>query len=240
MNIVIPLGKSKIDYLDLRYCLRSIERHCYGYDEIVIVGERPSWIQGAIHISHSDDLDKKFKERNILKKLIAACISPQNKGTEFAMFNDDYVLLQDMDLNSLPYYYKGTWQESYEANRGKTYRITAYHTIQFLKDRGFKDYNFDGHVPIVYNKKKFLTTFDDNDINFKTPYGYGIKTLYSACNKVKPVYLEDVKFQKSYPREKLLREMEGRKLISFNDHPLKTDLGQILKEIYPKKSTYER
>lgn len=240
MNIVIPIGKSKIDYLDLRYCLRSIERHVYGYDEIIIIGERPSWIQGVIHIPHGDSPEKHFKERNILKKLIAACISDKNEGDNFAAWNDDYVVLQDIDLAKYPYYYKGTCEQSYVTNAGNSYRMTMYHTMMFLKNRGFKDRNYDAHCPIVYNKKKFLTTFDDNDINFDTKYGYGIKTLYSACNRVEGEYMEDCKFQKSYPKEYLLEKMEGRHVISFNDHPLKTDLGFVLKDMFPDKSSYEK
>lgn len=239
MDIVIPLGKSRNDFLDLRYCLRSIEKYVYGYDEIVIVGEKPSWIQGVVHIPCSDDREPKWKERNILRKFQAACVS-KNVSEDFAAWNDDYVILSDIDLKKYPFYYKGTCRGAYDINKGNDYRRTMYHTMTFLENRGFKDYNFDGHCPIVYNKKRFLTTFDNNDVNFNTPFGYGIKTIYACCNGFKPVYMEDVKFQKSISRDEIISRMEGRHVISFNDGPLRTELGQILEEMFPNKSTYEK
>lgn len=240
MNIVIPLGKSKIDFSDLRYCLRSIEKHVYGYDEIIIVGEIPTWIQGVIHIPCSDSSDKKFKERNILNKIKAACISDKNEGDDFFFFNDDFVVLNDINANNYPYYYKGTCKESYEINFGKDYRKTMYHTMRFIEDRGFKDKNFDSHCPIVYNKKNFLSTFDNDCIDFNIPFGYGIKTIYSLCNRVNGVYMTDCKFQSEVDLESFKRKSEGRHIISHNEIAMKRGLGLILESLFPKKSSYEK
>lgn len=239
IDIVLPLAKSKNDFLDLRYFLRSVERHVRNYNEIVIVGSKPSWIQGVIHIPYSEATDKKWKEKNIMNRVLAACID-RRVTDDFFFCNDDFVFLDKVDAVKYPYYYSGTCKNSYDNNFGNPYRKTMYHTMTFLESRGYTDRNFDAHCPIIYNKKKFLSTFDDRDINFETPFGYGVKTLYASCNRVKGVPFEDCKFQKSYPKEYLLDRMKGRHVISFNDHPLKTDLGDLLKEMYPQKSSYEK
>lgn len=239
IDVVLPLAKSRIDHLDLRFCLRSLERHVKNIRNIWIVGEPPSWIKNVNVIGFSDAIHLKWKEKNIMNKVQAACMN-SSISDDFFFINDDYVFLKDIDATNYPYYYRGTCQEAYDNNAGNPYRITTYHTLEFLKNRNFPDLCYDGHCPIVYNKKKFMQTFQIKDINFETPYGYMIKTLYCATNRVKGEYMEDCKFQRSYPREHLLKEMENRSVISHNEGPIKTDLGIILKEMFPKKSSYEK
>ena len=239
IDLVIPLSESKTDFLDLKYCLRSVERHLDNYNEIVIVGAKPKWIQGAVHIPFSDATHKKFKEKNILNKLTAACMD-RRVTKNFALLNDDYVFLDSVDISKYPNYYRGTCREAFDMNVRNDYRKTVYHTLKFIESRGYKDRYFDGHCPIIYNKEKFMSTFDFNDVNFDTPWGYCIKTLYAVCNRLKGTFMEDVKFQRSLPREEILEVMKGRHVISYNDHPLRTDLGDILKEMFPEKSSYEK
>lgn len=235
-DIVIPLGSSRTDFLDLRYALRSIEKHVKNYNEIVIVGERPSWIQGVIHIPHRDVSDIRFKERNILRKIYAACI--KNGLTEDVLFsNDDIFFLDEIDATNYPFYYKGTCEDSYNAN-SSTYRITMKRTMNLLKNRGFEDRNFDTHCPIIYNRHIFVNTF--NNIDFETPYGHGIKTLYSTFNKKKPVFMGDLKISKKVSKEEVEEMCKGRHVVSCTDAALKTGLGEYLKELYPTKSSYEK
>lgn len=235
-DIVIPLTKSRTDFLDLRYALRSIEKNVLNYNEIVIVGEKPSWIQGVIHIPHSDVSDVRFKERNILRKIYASCI--KSNLTENILFsNDDIFLLKEMDASDYPYYYKGTCEESVLSNKS-TYKITMKRTMRLLKDRNFPDMNYDAHCPIIYNRRTFLNTFDQ--VDFETPYGYGIKTLYSSFNRVKGVPVEDLKISRKITKEEVEEKCKDRQFVSCSDAALKTGLGEYLNELFPKKSTYEK
>lgn len=235
-DIVIPIGKSKTDYLDLRYALRGIEKHVMNYREIVIVGEKPSWIQGVVHIPHSDDADRKWKERNIWNKFMASCLVSEISES-FLATNDDIFIIEDIDATTYPYYYKGTCYEAMLSNTS-FYRATMAHTKSFLERRGFKDINADTHTPIIYNKKEFLNTFEEE--NWLTPWGYGIKSLYCAINKKPMTFMEDCKISKKVTLEEVERLAKGRHVLSCTDAAIKTGLKEFLDNKFPEKSSYEK
>jgi len=235
-DIIIPLGPSKIGHLDLRYCLRSIEKNVKNYRDIWIIGDLPKWIKNVKHLGVSDDPDPKYKERNIWRKIKAACLNPEISDDMF-FFNDDFAILDKIDATNYPFYYKGTVTDSWIKNRSH-YRATANHTRRYLEQRGFEDFNFDTHCPIIYNKKKFLTSF--TDINWETAYGYLIKTHYCAVNRVKGEYMPDLKLKKKHTYEEVAELVKGRHVVSCTDVPIKYGLADYLEELFPDKSKYER
>lgn len=236
VDIVIPLGASNNNFFDLRYTLRSIEKNVRNYRDIWIIGDLPRWIQGVGNIPHSDDPDLKWKERNIWKKFMAACLN-RNITDTFLATNDDIFIIDEIDATKYPFYYKGTCLDSMKANKTK-YRATMSHTKKLLERRGFKDLNADTHTPILYNKKEFLSTFEDE--HWLTPYGYGIKSLYCAFNKKPMVYMADCKLKKKYTLAEVEKKLTGRHVVSCTDAALKAGLGEYLQQKFPTKSSYER
>lgn len=234
-SIVIPLTKSEIGYKDLRYALRSIEKNVKNFKNIVIVGEEPKFLKNVDFIPFSDDPDKRWKERNILRKVQAACLSPLVTNN-FLFMNDDHFILHEIDATKYPYYFGGTWTISWMKNRG-TYRATANHTRRWLENRGFPDNNFDIHCPIIYNKEKFMKSF--NEIDFETPYGYGIKTLYCASNRIDGEYMRDMKMKMPYTLQEVKDKVEGRHVVSSTDVAIKYGLGEYLQTMFPEKSRFE-
>lgn len=235
-DILIPLGKSKINYLDLRYVLRGIEKHVMNYDEIFIVGQKPDWIQGVVHLPFEDDPNPQWKERNIFRKIEHAC-KDKRLSDNFFMFNDDHFIIEDIDAENYPFYYKGTCYQSMVANQS-FYRATMNHTRKLLERRGFEDINADTHTPIIYNKHEFLTTFEPE--HWETKYGYGIKSIYCAFNKKPMTYMEDCKLGKRYTKKQVSDLVKDRHVFSCTDAPMKYGLGEWLEEKFPQKSSYEK
>lgn len=236
-DIVIPVSQSKINHLDLKYTLRSIEKNVRNYRDIWVIGEKPSWASDNLKcLPHSDASDPKWKEKNIMKKFQAACIT---KGItdNFIATNDDIFILEEIDAVSYPFYYKGTVTDSWINNRSN-YRKTCNHTRKWLERRGFKDLNFDTHTPIIYNKNKFLSSF--NDIDWETPWGYLVKTHYCAVNKVEPVFMADLKFKKKYTLDEVRKKVKGRQVVSCTDAPMKAGLLEFLQETFSQPSKYEK
>lgn len=238
-DIIIPLKKSKDNYEDLKFCLRSVEKYVENYRDVWIIGDLPPWIKNVKNIPFSDAKSKEWKEKNILDKIQACCMN-RSITEDMFFFNDDFVVLKPIDATRYPYYYKGTCEQSYHVNQRNPYRITMYHTMKFLEGRGFKDRNFDIHTPIIYNKKKFMSTFDIGDIDFRTKYGYGIKTLYCSVNKVKPVFMEDCKLGNGKTREEIFESINDRSIFSYNDFALRGELKGVLNELFPEKSKFEK
>lgn len=234
MDLVVPLGKSKTDYLDLRYALRSIEKFTT-IDKVYLIGEKPSWIQNIIHYGYPDIKGEAWKERSIYQKTALACQIPE-VSDNFLFSNDDIVLLKEIDVENYPYYSKGTCYQSMLKNKS-TYRATMNHTRKVLAELGLEDFNADGHCPIIFNKEKFLTSFTDR--MWDIPYGYGMKTIYCAKNNKELIPMADKKFSSKITKEDVKLYSQDRHVISFTDAALKTGVREYLEELLPNKSKYE-
>src|SRR5690606_4266018 len=112
-------------------------------------------------------------ERNIYSKVKYAC-NIEEVSENFLFMNDDHFLLSDFSAHEFPYHYKGFLSDTMLKNQGN-YRKTMNHTRKHLLSAGKEQLDFDTHCPIIYNKEKFIKTFEN--INWNVPYGYGIKSM---------------------------------------------------------------
>src|SRR4051812_35587008 len=106
MDILIPLGRgSSWQNNELRYALRSVEKHLSGYDNIFIVGEKPDWIQNITHIPFEDKPGYGNRDRNIFNKILAG-IKDERLSYEFMFMSDDHFFTADFSATRFPYYYR--------------------------------------------------------------------------------------------------------------------------------------
>lgn len=233
IDIIIPLAKSKIDYLDLRYCLRGIEQYV-PHRNIYIIGEKPSWIKNVIHIKHEDHPNEKFKERNIYNKILKA-FSIEGISDDIIFANDDHLIINEIPT-PYPNYYKGTLAEAVLKNSG-SYKSTMLRTLNFLWDNGKNSLNFDTHTPIVYNRDKFKAAF--NNAKFDEAFGYGIKSIYANMNDIEGEFMEDCKLRGKLTLEEIETIAMDKHILSCTDAPMKYGLGEYLKDKFKNKSKYE-
>lgn len=233
IDIVIPLAKSKIDFLDLRYCLRGIEKYV-PHRNIYIIGEKPSWIKNVLHIKHEDHPNEKFKERNIYNKILKA-FSVEGISDDVWFHNDDHLIIDELPT-PYPNYYKGALSEAIMKNTG-SYKATMLRTCNFLLDNGKNTLNFDTHTPIVYNRDKFYKAFEN--VKFDEAFGYGIKSIYANMNDIKGEFMEDCKLRTKLTLQEVESITEGKHIVSCTDAPMKYGLGEYLKNKFMTKSKFE-
>ena len=103
-DAVYPLGSgSKWNNNELRYSLRSLEKNLVDLRNVYIVGYRPEWLTGAIHIPCDDPLPHN-KDGNIIRKILRACQTP-GLSEDFLQVSDDQILLRPLSFAELyPYY----------------------------------------------------------------------------------------------------------------------------------------
>jgi len=229
MDIAIPLGKSKINHLDLRYVLRSIEKFTEAGD-VYIIGEKPKWIKNIKHVPMLDSPHKEYKELNIFLKTYEAF----EYTDRFLFMNDDHVLLQPVDIENYPNYYKGTCYESMLKN-ASSYRQTMNQTKKWLAANGFPDLNYDGHCPLIMEKGHFNKRFEA--VNWDVKFGYGMKSIY--CAGLEGEHMPDVKISKRVDYDQAAHYCNDRHVVSFTDAAIKTGLAPYLDKILPHKSKYE-
>lgn len=224
IDIVIPFIHSRWQDTELRFCLRSIEKHLSNVRNVFIIGDKPA-LKNIIHIPYEKAPTPLYKERNILKKLMVAC-EDQRVSNQMIYVNDDHFLLDNYDAETFPNYYS-SWPV-----RANTYGITLENTKRVIKGAKF----YDVHCPILIDKERFkqrMALF-----NWDTPGGYCMKTLYAHGLTADENY-EDQKIRVQYPIEELRGMIKGRKWFSVCDGARGPQLLQLLNELYPNKSRYE-
>lgn len=234
-DVVIPLGtRSTQKNQELRYCLRSIEKHLSGVGNVFIIGECPEWLQCVIHIPFTEDQRNRYRDRNIMLKMAKAC-KDNRVSDDFLMVHDDHFLLADYEAGAFPYYHMGHMMPGV-GQYGETKRNTE-HLLCLLP--GIPIYNYDCHCPILFNKQRFMMSVALAD--WSKWYGYCIKTLYCVMNAVQGERAEDLKIRMPYDKDMIYKIIEGRKWFSIGDRCFAPGgMWNVLNELYPNKSKYEQ
>ncbi len=221
----------------LRYSLRSIEKHLSGIGNVIVIGF-PCGMPGVKYLEHHDNFGA---ARNIMGKLQAAANEPQI-SEDFFYIADDHYLLKSMQVEDYPYYVNGTLQTLYKTQTN-AYRAMIKNTYEALEARQFTSVNYNVHSPIIYNKTKLRKLAETYDLN--NPLGYLAKSLY--MNTFLDVMLDldirvmtDCKIRTNFEPEEIKRRIEGRDVWSTGKEWQHENIGKVLEELYPNKSKWER
>lgn len=232
IDIVIPLGSgSAHNNLELKYCLRSIKKHLTGYRNIYIIGDHPGFEGDFIHIPAADHGYN--TQDNIRRKIEIACTMPEI-SENFFFTNDDHTYLKPLNVNELPFYYSGDLELAYKRKRRVgSYKTALESTIRVLEEKCYATYHFDIHVPIIYNKRLFLSVMAQYP--WKTErWGFVIKSLYCNTAMINGVELADM--QIAYQLEdkgQILHMIEGRFVFAYNTEGSNDMMFKFLEELFP-------
>jgi hypothetical protein len=233
MDVVIPLGSgSRWKDNELKFALRSIEKHLKGYDKIFIVGNCPKWLQNVIHIPCPDIPGR--KEFSIFSKIMKA-VEDERGSEDFVFSNDDIFFLKDIHVNDFKYWYEGTLGEKYEKTHGH-YKGAIFNTMNVVYDKGDEKY-CDIHTPIIYKKftVKFLSTPDFFDWSKE----YVIKSFYSAYFGTDFEFMPDLKINMAMSYELIKAKIKDRLFLSIGTYGVCPAMTKVLTELFPNKSKYE-
>lgn len=193
ISVVYALGsKSRWQNNEIRFSLRSVEKHLKGFLDVWVVGERPDFLQNINHIPAIDHHD--VPDRNIMEKIKKACEHPEISDP-FLFFNDDHYLLADFQANKFPYYYDMPIQEKIDRRGYDGYGQRMQNTMKHLQFNGKPTKNFDVHTPILYRKQEFIDIV--TQVDWEKKHGFVIKSLYANSLNIEGTYLKDCKH--NYP-----------------------------------------
>lgn len=229
-DIIIPLNdRSTQRNLELKYCIRSIKKHLSGVGNIFIIGHCPDWIHNVIHIPADEDPRNRFRDRNIMSKMVIAC-KDERVSKDFLMVHDDHYLLTDYEAGTFPYYQCG----DLVPGEGQ-YAHTKQNTIAILGEVK----NYDTHCPILFNKERFMRSAALAD--WSKWYGYCLKTLYCVMNGIEGEYMDDIKIRMPLKVDMINQIIAGRSWFSIGDRCF-TDNGmkEVLQSLYPTPSRFEK
>ncbi len=228
MDIVIALGTgSRWQDNELRYALRSIETYLDGYGDVLIIGEKPKWIQ---NIKHYDVPDKPGRKNfSIFQKILTGC--EWVNGDDFLFWNDDHFLLKPFHVKQFKYWYDGDCFEwSHKATGLYKQAITNTNNLP-----GKNNYYTDIHVPIVYNKHLFA-----NLLKLDWRQEYVIKSAYSKQIDGPFELMADFKVNKWFSVNEWKGKLQNKLFFSIGSYAVNNDFKVLMHELYPNKSKYER
>lgn len=235
-DLLWPIGGgSVLNDDELRYSLRSVEKHLKNFGKVYIVGKLPSFLKDVIHIPY-DDVDRS-KETNIYKKVLRAC-QDETISDQFLFLNDDHFFLEDLDAPTFPYFYKSDLVVTLQRlGQHNMYRRSVLRTAQELQQLGLPTNNFDTHTPIIYDKHKFIDVMTKYD--WTNRYGFIVKSLYANSLKIEGVREPDCKLNYETNKENIYNIIRGRKVWSIGNKAVCNELKEVLQELYPTPSRWE-
>jgi hypothetical protein len=226
LSVVIPLGSgSTRQNIELKYALRSIEKNLKGVKNIIIVGEKPSFLSDEIiHIPLNDCGRKQLS----IKRKIEAAIKDERCTETFLFSNDDIFQLKKQRIDTYPYYYSGDLPTVREKG--------ARHTENRLKQLNKPTKQFDCHFPILYTKEGFkeaMSAFDwANEDHL-------IKSSYANYHEIKGTEIKDLKISTHLNYQRIKQEIEGRPCYSIGDYCDFHEMLKVWNELFPEPSKYE-
>lgn len=168
--IVYPLkypGGSQFNNLELRYSLRSIEKHLKDNVPIYIISaKKPDFLNENIRF---------IEEDGYMKAMEKAC----DIAKEIVWWNDDIYLIKDIDWEYLRLWRRSTQQvgikqqkqrlkstNGWSANLGKV--------IERLRENGLTTYSYVSHSPYMYDTEKLREIIPYFNFGYKS----SIETAY--------------------------------------------------------------
>lgn len=237
ISVVFVLGKGSLwNDLEIKYSLRSIEKHLTNCKDVWIVGYCPEFLQNVNRIPFKDE--HPCKETNIYRKILRAC-QEKSITDDFLFFNDDHFLLKDFNALEFPYFWKSDLRASSKMMKpGNRYKKAVDNAYRALNAFGFETKSFDTHTPIIYNKKKFISVMTKYDWNQKV--SYVVKSMYANSLGIEGIREPDCKINSQVESEGIRAIIKERKVFSIGNGAIGTMMLSVLNELYPNASKYER
>ncbi len=148
MDILYYIGNgSKYDNKELKYSLRSLEKHCKDIGELWIVGEKPNFLNKKLKYIKMED--KFAYYTNAFLKTNAAIEAGISK--DFLLMNDDFFMLEDFEAEKYPYFHRGEIMEKAKND----YQQLIVDTGVLLKKLEKPTLHYGVHCPMRINGEKY-------------------------------------------------------------------------------------
>ena len=170
IDVVYPLGSgSAWDNNELRYSLRSLEKNLLDLGRVFVVGQRPDWLVEAMHIP-MEDVHRKNKDANLIDKVLAACRA--GVSDRFVRLSDDQCLLQPRSSGQMQAYHLGPLDQKPASFWGVgRWKRRLRRTYALLLHEGLPTLHYDSHIPMVYQRDRFVEVMTRWPLRSQTPPG---------------------------------------------------------------------
>jgi len=240
LTIVIPYRAEVHNGLELKFALRSIEKYLSGWDKIFVLSNQypkyplndyDNWETqnfNGLNFIYAEDFHGK-KDYSIMQKMALACRHAEISD-DFLMYHDDHMTAAPINVSSIKYWHNGSLSENL-ANSGSAHnRQSKANTLELMPDA----LHFDIHTPIIFNKERFLKTFQNLESR-----DVCVKSVYSnSFDDLEKEFMSDCRINGNTGKIDILSMIRWRTFFSTGTG-ISTPVVQVLKELYPEKSRFE-
>lgn len=237
IDILIPLGSgSRYKNLEIKMALRSIEKYALGYRKIFIIGQIPNFLYESDRLKLISKKDFKCNKESRISQKVKWAFENLDLTSRIAFWNDDYLLLKESDVRLIPNYHKGKLFRKNNTGYSKYLNITHY----YLSNKNLPTFNYDGHIPIIYDREKFLSISDQWEDSRKHKLGFVAKSIYgnNFCHN-NAERLGDIKLANTWNKNIDTIMNNKRWLISYGDNALNSGFDKWMINNFPNKSIFE-
>lgn len=224
------------DGIELRYSIRSMVKHLQGFSRIVIVGHKPHFLKGVIHLP-APDPHRGNPARNIYEKILLAC-KDRRITKQFICASDDHFLLNNFSAASFPFFYDGSLQDYLKRITPENYyRAHVQNTYEVLAAAHLPTLNYNIHAPVIYAKHVFKGIMPAYDWNVRR--GYLSKSLYCNFIQMPPAPINDCVIKTPKTKTAIYRKISGAPFFSTGDIAMNAEMKEVLQELFPAPSQFE-
>jgi hypothetical protein len=250
IDVYYPYLHNESKWNELKYSLRSIDKHLKEDYRVVIVGDCPDWVKNVTHIPHTRNHHiEETSTFDAVSKLILY-LNHESSSEYFIRMYDDIYLLQDVtisdidviramyDINGFPADGKSVWFEQLKR------------TMLILKKNGLTTWNTETHMPEYFKKNNMLSIIDvfkplENRLLTSTLY-FNVLYSYLGLEPIIEKRTHGAKFygdkrEWNYPPEADPAECcVGKLFLNHNNAGLTDKLKAFIEHKFPEKSRFEK
>jgi hypothetical protein len=241
---------------ELRYSLRSIERHAPYIRKVWIFGDKPDFIANDLnvieHIPHevlATLLHIETPIRNFFLMMLASSLIPE-LAPEYLRFSDDFILTSDLSIHQARQvrYVENLVEDG--ARRDDAWGKSLWRTCEVLQHFGYPTLNFESHVPFHLTRRRVLAAYLAFRHFVTEDAMYGMIGATAILNHaVRHEGLQPVDLHKEESRfgfwshppayNEVITASQGKIFMNFDDAAFGDGILQFLQERFPSPSKYE-
>jgi hypothetical protein len=225
IDIIIPLGTGSVDGdNELRVALRSISRYAENLRKVWVVGHIPVWFRETDVYRPAPRPELKCPKESRISLKVLWAFENLDISDKAAFWNDDYVLTKACDIEQIrPLYSGGLWMK-----RGSPWARSRRKTYRALADAGLPTKNYDIHVPMIFERDKYVLLRDWWDKGYVGKSVYGNHMCASESGRGL-----DCKLWKGW-RRRVDSQFHRRSVISYGNAAVRRGLMRWLLEKFPE------
>lgn len=249
IGVYYPYFKEAATWDELRFSLRSLEKHLKEEFTVYLVGDKPDWIKNVVHIPHKrDDVVYEGMVLTDANRKLELFIDHPSIPERFIRMNDDIYLIDDISVTDLEVTrYIRDWSELRNfASGGSTWRKQVVETCEVLRKCGKEGFVTEHHCPELLEVKKMQHIFClffpiENKLQTSTLYF----NVYPFEKRIKDRQIERALFfgegdsEFGFSSDHVLAKIEGKKYLSHNNGGLNQELKDVITGLFPEKSRFE-